>query len=98
MVSSLFLYVLSLCVFSVGNPRCGAEGTKNAYKAGVSYAIKTIAAKAPKTTMYVDAAHGGWLGWTHSLSDYLDVVADLDVVDKVRKTHSYTHIDSCTTP
>ena len=43
------------------DPHCA--NSQQAYKEGVAYAIATIAEKAPNAVMYLDAAHGGWLGW-----------------------------------
>ncbi len=34
--------------------------------------------------MYLDSSHGGWLGWEHSLMDYLDLLEDLKVQDHIR--------------
>lgn len=67
-----------------GDPRCGSAATVNAYKSGIAYAVSKIAEEAPKVTMYLDAAHGGWLGWTNSLNDYLDLVDGLGIMDKLR--------------
>lgn len=36
--------------------------------------MKQIAKNAPSVTMYVDAAHGGWLGWKQDLQTYLEYV------------------------
>jgi len=36
---------------------------QNAYLTGVAYAIKQLATVGSKLYQYVDAAHGGWLGW-----------------------------------
>lgn len=40
-------------------PMC--QEAKHAYKAGVVYAIKKFAL--PNVSVYLDAAHSGWLGW-----------------------------------
>lgn len=39
-----------------------AEG----YEAGVAYALEQL--NLPNVVMYVDAGHGGWLGWDENLS------------------------------
>lgn len=59
---------------NLGDPRCGAKATQTAYKECISYAVKEIAKHAPGATMYIDAAHGGWLGWTQNLNIYLTSV------------------------
>jgi cellulose 1,4-beta-cellobiosidase len=35
------------------------------YREGVSYALKTL--NLPNVVMYIDAGHGGWLGWNDNL-------------------------------
>lgn len=45
-----------------------------AYREGVEYAVKTLGKKAPSATMYVDASHGGWLGWPADLKKYISMV------------------------
>jgi len=30
--------------------------------------------------MYLDSSHGGWLGWEHSLMDYLAILEKINVV------------------
>lgn len=35
------------------------------YKAGVAYALKNL--NLPNVAMYIDAGHGGWLGWDANL-------------------------------
>lgn len=30
--------------------------------------------KHPSHSRYLDVSHGGWLGWEHSMSDYLDII------------------------
>ncbi len=48
-------------VTNTGDSHCGNTATSNAYKTGVAYAIKKFSTL--PVTMYLDAAHGGWLGW-----------------------------------
>jgi cellulose 1,4-beta-cellobiosidase len=36
------------------------------YKDGVAYALKQL--NLPNVAMYIDAGHGGWLGWNDNLS------------------------------
>ena len=44
-----------------GNSGCGKSASSNVYKTRVAYAINKF--KDPNITMYLDAVHGGWLGW-----------------------------------
>lgn len=45
---------------NMGDAKC--QEAETAYKKGVAYAIKELAAL-DNTILYIDAAHGGWLGW-----------------------------------
>lgn len=36
------------------------------YREGVAYALKSL--NLPNVAMYLDAGHGGWLGWPDNLS------------------------------
>ena len=68
----------------MADPHCGNSATQAAYKTGIKYAIDTFASKAPKATMYLDAAHGGWLGWDNNLVAFAKLVDDMDIADKIR--------------
>ncbi|KAI1159255.1 1, 4-beta cellobiohydrolase [Nemania serpens] len=41
------------------------QESKSAYEEGVAYALKSL--NLPNVVMYVDAGHGGWLGWDANL-------------------------------
>jgi len=66
------------------DPNCGNTATKNAYEQGIPYAINTLASKCPKCTIYVDAAHSGWLGWPNNMQSYSQEVAKLGFASKIR--------------
>ena len=66
---------------NMGDPHCA--NSAQAYREGVKYAIETIAAKAPSATMYLDAAHGGWLGWSDNMAAFVNIVRELPY-DKLR--------------
>ncbi len=57
---------------NLGTPACGDSATQNAYKKGVAYAINKF--KTLNVTMYLDAAHGGWLGWEDSMLKYVQLL------------------------
>ncbi|KAI8625684.1 glycoside hydrolase family 6 protein [Xylariaceae sp. FL1651] len=42
------------------------SNSKSAYEEGVAYALKSL--NLPNVVMYVDAGHGGWLGWDANLT------------------------------
>jgi len=64
--------------------RCGNEGTQNAYKNGIRYAVKTLAAAAPAAALYLDAGHGGWLGWENNMKDFAEIISSLGVARHLR--------------
>lgn len=41
------------------------KDSKSSYEEGVAYALKSL--NLPNVVMYVDAGHGGWLGWNDNL-------------------------------
>jgi cellulose 1,4-beta-cellobiosidase len=42
------------------------QQSASGYRDGVAYAMKEL--NLPNVVMYVDAGHGGWLGWNDNLS------------------------------
>lgn len=66
------------------DPRCGNAATQAAYTAGIPYAVKSLAAACPAATIYLDAAHGGWLGWANNLQQYARAVNSLGVASSIR--------------
>ena len=49
-----------LVVTNQAVPKCGNAAP--VYERSISYAIAHLS-KLPNVAIYVDAAHGGWLGW-----------------------------------
>ncbi len=49
---------------NLGNPKCGAAA--DAYLRSVAYAINRLAQ--PNVSVYLDAAHAGWIGWNDNRS------------------------------
>ncbi|TVY78202.1 1,4-beta-D-glucan cellobiohydrolase CEL6C [Lachnellula suecica] len=45
------------------------------YKAGVAYALKQL--NLPNVAMYIDAGHGGWLGWDANLQPGADMLSSV---------------------
>ena len=65
------------------NPRCG-PATRKAYLEGVAFAVSHIATIAPRTHIYVDAGHGGWLGWDRMAAAFAKLVcSELDVSSRL---------------
>ncbi|KAJ1462088.1 1, 4-beta cellobiohydrolase [Pelagophyceae sp. CCMP2097] len=64
--------------------RCGNPATRAAYYEGIRYAVTTIAAKTDHVSMYLDAAHGAWLGWDDNLAGFASAVAELGIEKHLR--------------
>ena len=69
---------------NMGDAHCGNTATVTAYKTGIEYAVKTIADACSSCTLYVDAAHGGWLGWEDNLATFASDVADMGISSFIR--------------
>jgi cellulose 1,4-beta-cellobiosidase len=77
-------------------PKCAAS--ESAYRDGVAYAIQKLAA--PNVSLYLDAAHAGWLGWPDNMTKiatiFREVLAAAGGVDKIRgfatNTANYTEL------
>jgi cellulose 1,4-beta-cellobiosidase len=67
---------------NMADPHCANSVT--AYKEGVSYAVSQIASKCPDIVMYLDAAHGGWIGWSDNMDKFVTLIKSLDILDKLR--------------
>mmetsp|Transcript_111963 Transcript_111963/g.361469 ORF Transcript_111963/g.361469 Transcript_111963/m.361469 type:complete len:806 (-) Transcript_111963:301-2718(-) len=68
-----------------GHPKCGSTATQAAYKAGVSYAVRQLTTLTPRVSVYLDAAHGGWVGWENNLEKFMDILQGMDMpLTKVR--------------
>jgi cellulose 1,4-beta-cellobiosidase len=67
-----------------GDPHCGNSATNSAYTVGIPYTINAIATKAPAVSMYLDAAHGGWLGWENNAQAFASLVQGLGITQHLR--------------
>lgn len=72
-------------VTNLGVPKC--TQAEKAYKNGVAYAVQELAAL-PNVAIYIDAAHGGWIGWTTNLAGLSSIFAEVLTLaggaDKIR--------------
>jgi cellulose 1,4-beta-cellobiosidase len=79
-------------------PMC--KEARPAYKNGIVYAIKNFAL--PNVSVYLDAAHSGWLGWDDNRTKiariFKDVLNDAGGPDMIRgfalNTANYTHLSN----
>jgi cellulose 1,4-beta-cellobiosidase len=51
------------------------QASASDYKAGVAYALKNL--NLPNVAMYIDAGHGGWLGWDANLQPGSDMLTSV---------------------
>jgi len=65
-----------------GNARCKASVTS--YKEGIKYAVEQYAKHTPHVYMYVDAAHGGWLGWEQNLRGFVSIINEIGILPSIR--------------
>ncbi len=61
-----------------GDPHCGNSATTAAYTIGIPYAVAALA-KLSNVAVYVDAAHGGWLGWQNNLGTFVNLIKQLNI-------------------
>jgi len=70
---------------NLAHPHCGNTATQASYKQGIKYAMDQLTSKVPSAAVYLDAAHGGWLGWEDNLDKFVALVKDMDLpVSKLR--------------
>ncbi|PPR08048.1 hypothetical protein CVT24_010847 [Panaeolus cyanescens] len=60
-------------VTNLGVEKCAKAAT--AYKEGIAYAIAKL--QFPNVALYIDAAHGGWLGWNDNLAPSANLFAEV---------------------
>jgi cellulose 1,4-beta-cellobiosidase len=54
---------------------CGNSATQASYKKGIEYTINKF--KDLNVTMYLDAAHGGWLGWEDNIVAFVNLLSGM---------------------
>lgn len=55
---------------------CGNTATQASYKIGAAYTINKF--KDLNVTMYLDAAHGGWVGWEDNTVKFVELLKGMD--------------------
>lgn len=68
-------------VTNLGNPRCGAQGTQQGYKMGITYAVNQLS---PLATIYLDSAWSGWLGWSSNAQVFQQLINSMGILPKIR--------------
>jgi len=70
---------------NLGHPHCGNKATQASYRQGIKYALDELTTKVPDVAVYLDAAHGGWLGWEDNLEKFMALLKkDKFPMDKIR--------------
>eukprot|EP01084_Bolivina_argentea_P287716 493693_1 len=59
---------------NMGVQKC--QQAQNAYMTAIPYAIKQLATL-PNVYQYVDAAHGGWLGWPNNMQKFVTIISQV---------------------
>lgn len=67
---------------NMADPHC--SNSASAYETGIPYAIKTLKTACPSCSLYMDAAHGGWLGWEDGYTSFVSLVKDLGIETYLR--------------
>lgn len=62
-----------------GNRKCGSRSTQSGYRMGVGYAVKRLKRACGGVSVYMDAAHGGWLGWNETVDGYVNEVKKMGI-------------------
>lgn len=70
-------------VTNMGFQGC-TDTTAAAYKQGLSAAVRYLHLRAPTVAVYLDAAHGGWLGWDEKVIKLVDLVGELGIAKHLR--------------
>jgi len=70
---------------SQNNPHCGNPSTQAAYMEGVKHVLDRLTTELKSVTVYLDAAHGGWLGWEANLEKFMRILRAMEMpMTKVR--------------
>jgi len=69
---------------NLADPHCGNSATQAAYTTGITYAVKSFSTNVPNIPMYIDAGHGGWLGWQDNIDKFAQLIKQLNVANMVR--------------
>ncbi|CDF34132.1 exoglucanase 3 1,4-beta-cellobiohydrolase3 family GH6, Exoglucanase 3 (Pyrenophora tritici-repentis (strain Pt-1C-BFP)), Predicted CDS Pa_4_2420 (Podospora anserina) [Chondrus crispus] len=71
-------------VTNLENPKCGNKATNSSYMNGIKFAVNSLSEACPHCPLYLDAAHGGWLGWEDSSVGFVKLLKKLRIVRKLR--------------
>lgn len=69
---------------NTGDPRCGNSATTAAYTTGITYAVTALNTHAPSASLYLDAAHGGWMGWEDNAGKFARQIQTMNIAPYIR--------------
>ncbi len=69
-------------VTNMGRPSCSNAATQRAYKEGIRYAVQKLSVFS-NVALYVDAAHGGWLGWPDNARGFQNMIQSLGILSSI---------------
>ena len=61
---------------------CTNKATKTAYMKGTEYALNKLFALT-NVQVYLDAGHGGWLGWNDNLAGFMKTLKEIETESKI---------------
>lgn len=70
-------------VTNTNDKRCGSS-TAAGYREGVKYAVNSVHNACRSSSIYLDGAHGAWLGWDRNRFGFAREVKRLNVASKLR--------------
>ena len=71
-------------------PSCGSLPTQAAYEHGTAFAIEALHTHAPHAVLYLDAGHGGLLGWPPQTAKFVQHVMRLRDISAAQP--AYAHV------
>ena len=70
-------------VLDDGSTKCD-RATARGYREGIRMAVRTLAEAAPSSGLYLDAGHGGWLGYETNANKFAALISELGVAPYIR--------------
>lgn len=71
-------------VTNLGLPNCGSNSTMSSYKISIPYAVRALKKACPKVSIYLDAAHGNWLGWENNANIFVEMIKEMNITHLLR--------------
>lgn len=75
---------LASLVTSATIPSCQARSTKTSYREGIKYAVEKLSETCPQSAIYIDVAHGNWMGWDKNALGLAMEIQKMNIMKKIR--------------